>query len=247
MRPSRAPQAARASAPRMPAAVPSSDIGARRAGPHRGECRGQVGLPAPRLADLARDGVAPARRQGGHERHQRGVVVRRRDGRQRPRRRRGRCSRTRCRAPRRPPRSSAMPSSAFFFSPRRDATVAVQERERTGGPSLRHRAHGERPPRRWPTRRACPTARTVPQQPPAAGGHGVHDERGRQVGGNRVLARQPTRRRSTRLQQPEHGARGGGHGDVVVEGDRHGFHQARGDAPRGAGATTMNADRRDGG
>ena len=142
---------------RCPAAVPSSDIAPGVPGRTRGERRRQVRRAGP---TPCRSRWRPCRCRPAPGRPRTPAAPRRGTAWRRPATRRdggqARSSRTRCPRPRRPPRSSAMPSSAFRFSPRRDVTAAARNvansRTQPWEPGAR-----EDDRRRWPRRRSRPT------------------------------------------------------------------------------------------
>ena len=230
--PSSAPSAARASAPMMPAAGALERHRARRARPHlrRASSAGTSCRPTP-----CRSRWRPCR-------------CRPSSGRRRTRaaRRRDTASRTAATAataarpvlanalppPRRPPRSSAMPSSDFCFRPRLRRHRRRQERQRRAAPSPASAEAGVDGHADGPAGRACPTgARSAARQPPSAATV-LTTSAGTQVGRRprpRCAAHAPA---VTRLQSHSTAPADGRHGDVVVERDRHGLGQPRGDAPR---------------
>ena len=117
----------RGSAPATPAGGSFERHRAGRSRRHAFKRRDRDRSPAPRLADLAGDRVAPA---GGERRRQTPASAGSRasvsDRHAAPRSPRRRCWRSRCLAPRRPPRSSAIPSSVLRRRPRRELIEAAR-------------------------------------------------------------------------------------------------------------------------
>ena len=99
---------------------------ARRPRRHAAERGHEVGAAAPRLADLAGDRVAPAGRQGGDERQERRVAVRSVDTASSAATAATPVLAIALPAPRRPPRSSAMPSSVLRRRPSRELIDAAR-------------------------------------------------------------------------------------------------------------------------